>query len=148
MNALAKLLSVDDIVLDIEAFNKSQLFEQAAKVFAHRYGIDSALAQKSLLAREQLGSTGLGHGVAIPHARIHGLEQEVGLLVRTRLAIAFDAPDEKPVSMLLFLLVPEHANENHLELLANAVELFSDRDFREQFKRRADVDSVRQLLTK
>ena len=146
MNALAKLLSAEDILLDVDVFNKSQLFEQAAKLFERRHGINGALALNNLLAREDLGSTGLGHGVAIPHARIHGLEQEVGLLVRTQRAIPFSAPDDKPVSLLLFLLVPDHANEAHLALLADAVKLFSDRNFREQFKRCADVNDVLSLL--
>ena len=146
MNALAKLLSAEDILLDVDVFNKSQLFEKTAKLFERRHGINDALALKNLLAREEIGSTGLGHGVAIPHARIRGLEQEVGMLVRTQRAIPFNAPDDKPVSLLLFLLVPDHANEEHLALLADAVKLFSDQNFREQFKRCADVNGVLSLL--
>jgi PTS system nitrogen regulatory IIA component len=141
------LLSDEDILLDLDVAGKAHLFEVVARHFERRHGITRTLAASSLLARESLGSTGLGQGVAIPHARIAGLAQAMGVLARTKFAIPFDAPDGKPVSLFLLLLVPEHADKTHLELLAVAAGVFSDRAVREQLKSDSDAGSVRRLLS-
>ena len=86
----------------------------------------------SLFAREKLGSTGLGQGVAIPHGRIKGLKEAVGAFVRLPAPVPFDAPDGKPVNLLFVLLVPEQATEQHLQILSELAQMFSDRALREQ----------------
>jgi mannitol/fructose-specific phosphotransferase system IIA component (Ntr-type) len=86
----------------------------------------------ALFAREKLGSTGLGQGIAIPHGRIKGLKAPVGAFVRLVNGVQFDAPDGKPVGLIFVLLVPEAANEHHLQLLSELAQMFSDREFREQ----------------
>ena len=101
---------------------------------------------ESLTAREQLGSTGLGHGVAIPHARMPQCDAAAGVFVRTKAAIPFDAPDRKPVSIFLALVVPKQATERHLQLLATAATMFSDRAFRDKLRACPDPDMVRELL--
>jgi PTS system nitrogen regulatory IIA component len=93
-----------------------------------------------------MGSTGLGHGVAIPHARIKGLRTAVAAIVRTRLPIPFDAPDGKPVSDMVVLLVPEKATEEHLQILASVAQMFADRQFREKLRTCVDASSVRRLF--
>jgi len=98
------------------------------------------------LARENLGSTGLGQGVAIPHARLKGLRQAVAAYLRVNPAISFDAPDGKPVSELLFLLVPEQATEDHLQTLAEAAEMFNDRRFRDHLRNQFSATSVYQAF--
>jgi PTS system nitrogen regulatory IIA component len=84
--------------------------------------------------------------VAFPHARIKDLHQAVAAFVRTCLPIPFDAPDEKPVSEILVLLVPDQATEQHLRILASAARMFGDRNFREQLRMCADTSSVSQLF--
>ncbi len=134
MNPIAGLLSTDDILFDEGASTKRELFEVLGRFLAKRHGLSRLQVVDSLCARERLGSTGLGNGVAIPHARIAGLVRPVAVIVRTRLAIAFDAPDGKPVRDLVVLLVPERANEEHLELLASVAGLLGDREFRARLR--------------
>ena len=100
----------------------------------------------SLFARERLGSTGLGHGVAIPHGRIKGLKAPMAAVVQLAQPIGFDAPDELPVSLLIFLLVPEAATQKHLEILSEIAELLSDAPLREKIKTAADVDALHGLI--
>ena len=86
----------------------------------------------SLAAREKLGSTGLGQGIAIPHGRIRGLTEARGAFARLQTAIPFDAPDGKPVSQVFVLLVPEQATDLHLQLLSELAQMFSERSFRDR----------------
>jgi len=97
-----------------------------------RAGLPRAGVASSLAAREKLGSTGLGQGIAIPHGRIHGLREAVGAFARLRKPVPFDAPDGKPVDQLFVLLVPEHATDQHLQLLSELAQMFSERTFRER----------------
>jgi nitrogen PTS system EIIA component len=130
MNLIAKLLPASNIVLGLEVSSKKRLFEQTGLVFENNQGIARALVFDSLFARERLGSTGLGQGVAIPHGRIKGLKDAVGAFVRLAAPVPFDAPDGKPVSLVFVLLVPEQANELHLQILSELAQMFSDRAFR------------------
>jgi PTS system nitrogen regulatory IIA component len=100
----------------------------------------------SLFARERLGSTGLGQAVAIPHGRIKGLKEAMAAVVRVSEPIPFDAPDGLPVSLLVFLLVPEHATEEHLEILSELAELLSDPAVRDTLMSASDSAPIRQLL--
>ena len=100
----------------------------------------------NLFARERLGSTGLGHGVAIPHGRIKGLKNPLAAVVRLTHPIPFDAPDDEPVSLLIFLLVPEAATQRHLEILSEIAELLSDRELRERLKTEPDAAQVHSLI--
>ncbi len=105
-----------------------------------------ALITDNLFARERLGSTGLGHGVAIPHGRIKGLKAPMAALFQLAHPIGFDAPDELPVNLLIFLLVPEAATQKHLEILSEIAELLSDAPLRERRRPRpsctADADCI------
>jgi len=85
-------------------------------LFENLHGLNRALVTDSLFTRERLGSTGLGHGVAIPHGRIKGLKSPMAAVLQLAQPIAFDAPDDLPVSLLIFLLVPEAATQKHLEI--------------------------------
>jgi nitrogen PTS system EIIA component len=98
------------------------------------------------LLREQLGSTGVGHGIAIPHARMSQCAAPAGAFVRTKFAIPFDAPDGKPVSVFLGLIVPNKATERHLQLLATAAAMLSDSPFRDKLKSCTDRKEVGALL--
>jgi nitrogen PTS system EIIA component len=146
MNPLGELLAPDGVRLDLDVSNKSQLLEQVAVLLAAQHGLPKTLILDSLTAREQLGSTGVGHGVAIPHARMNQCAAPAAAFVRTRAAIPFDAPDGKPVSVFLGLIVPSKANERHLQLLATAAGMLSDRTFRDQLRTCTDPSAARELL--
>ena len=109
MNQIAQLLPEANILLDLEATSKKRLFEQVGQLFEDQAQIARSVVFDSLFAREKLGSTGLGQGIAIPHGRIRGLTRSLGAFVRPRQPIPFDAPDGKPVGQIFVLLVPEHA---------------------------------------
>ncbi len=132
MNRLARLLPPTNVVTDLQVTSKKRLFEQAGLMFENNHGIERGKVFDSLFARERLGSTGLGEGVAIPHGRIKGLKEALAAFVRLAEPIAFDAPDGQPVRVLVFLLVPENATEEHLELLSELAELLSDRAIRDR----------------
>ena len=132
MNQIAELLPTANIALDVDVASKSRLFEVAGAVFAAGSRLDAATIASSLAARERLGSTGLGQGIAIPHGRIKGLAHAIGAFLRLKQPIAFDAPDGKPVSHVFVLLVPEQATDLHLQLLSELAQMFSERAFRDQ----------------
>src|SRR5437879_408323 len=115
MNLVAKLLPPSNILLDLDVTSKKRMFEQAGLLFENNQGVARSLVFDSLFARERLGSTGLGQGLAIPHGRIKGLKEAVGAFVRLAQPVPFDAPDGKPVSLVFLLLVPEQATEQSEE---------------------------------
>ncbi|MBM3390419.1 MAG: PTS IIA-like nitrogen regulatory protein PtsN [Betaproteobacteria bacterium] len=147
MNLIAKLLSPDNIQASLDASSKKRVFEQAGLVFENNQGIGRSTVFDSLFAREKLGSTGLGQGVAIPHGRIKGLKEAVGAFLRLAAPVQFDAPDGKPVSLLFVLLVPEQATEQHLQILSELAQMFSDRAFREQLAAAPDAAAIHALFT-
>src|SRR5207237_4438626 len=128
MSLVANLLRADHVVLDLQVSSKKRLFEQAGLLFENHHGLARSLVFDNLFARERLGSTGLGEGVAIPHGRIKGLKQPLAAFVRLAEAIPFESPDGQPVSLLIFLLVPEQATQQHLEILSEIAQLLSDRE--------------------
>ncbi len=146
MNPVGELIRAEDIYLDFDAPDKQQLLERIAGLLAQRRGLPYATILESLIAREQLGSTGLGHGVAIPHARMPQCDAAAGVFVRTKVPIAFDAPDRGPVSIFLALIVPRQATEYHLRLLATAATMFSDRAFRDKVRACRDSGAMEELL--
>jgi len=147
MNLIAKLLPPSNIVLDLDVTSKKRVFEQAGLLFENNQGVARSLVFDSLFARERLGSTGLGQGVAIPHGRIKGLKEAVGAFVRLANPVPFDAPDSKPVSLAFVLLVPEQATEHHLQILSELAQMFSDRELRERLASDADVATLHQHIT-
>ncbi|MDD3482283.1 PTS IIA-like nitrogen regulatory protein PtsN [Azovibrio restrictus] len=147
MNLIAQLLPESHVLLGLEAGSKKRVFEQAGQLFETSCGISQTLVFDSLFAREKLGSTGLGQGIAIPHGRIKGLKQATGAFIRLAEAIAFDAPDGRPVAQLFVLLVPEQATEEHLQILSELATRFADRPFREKLAVAPDAVTVRQLFS-
>jgi PTS system nitrogen regulatory IIA component len=131
MNRLASILPVEQVLVGIEATSKKRAFEEAGLLFENLHGLSRALVTDSLFARERLGSTGLGHGVAIPHGRIKGLKSPMAAVFQLAQSIGFDAPDEMPVKILIFLLVPEAATQKHLEILSEIAELLGNTSVRE-----------------
>lgn len=147
MNRFSQLLPASNVVVGLEASSKKRVFEQAGLLFENNQGIARVKVFDSLFARERLGSTGLGDGIAIPHGRIKDLGEAVAALVRLAEPVAFDAPDGKPVSLLMFLLVPEQATQQHLEILSEVAELLSDKTMRETLMQENDPQALHQALT-
>ena len=132
MNRLASILSPSQVLAQVDVTSKKRAFEEAGLLFENLHGLSRALVTDSLFSRERLGSTGLGHGVAIPHGRIKGLKSPMAAVFQLARPIGFDAPDDVPVSLLIFLLVPEAATQKHLEILSEIAELLSDNVLRDQ----------------
>jgi len=147
MNRLSRLLPASNVLLDFPASSKKRVFEQAGLIFENNQSIERAKVFDSLFARERLGSTGLGQGVAIPHGRIKGLKDAVAAFVRVAEPVPFDAPDGQPVSLMVFLLVPEQATQQHLEVLSELAQMLSDKDFRESLLTATDPAAVHVALT-
>lgn len=147
MNLIAKLLPAANILPDADLTSKKRVFEQAGLLFENNQQISRNLVFDSLFAREKLGSTGLGQGVAIPHGRIKNLKNASGALIRVRNAVPFDAPDGQNVKLVFVLLVPERATDEHLQILSELAQMFSDRSFREKLIVAATADELQKLIT-
>ena len=147
MNRLATILPASHVLVNVDATSKKRAFEQAGLLFENQDQIARVLVSDNLFARERLGSTGLGHGVAIPHGRVKGLKAPLAAVLRLSQPIAFDAPDDEPVGLLIVLLVPEAATQRHLEILSEIAEMLSDRTLRERLKAEPDATALHQLIS-
>ncbi len=146
MNQIANLLPPVDVVVGLDASSKKRVFEQAGILFENNHGVARSSVYDALFAREKLGSTGLGQGIAIPHGRIKGLKEARGAFLRLATPVQFDAADGLPVSMIFVLLVPEAATEHHLQLLSELAQMFSDRGFREKLATAPDAAATHALF--
>jgi PTS system nitrogen regulatory IIA component len=146
MNQIAALLPPANIALDLDVASKPRLFEAVGGLFAASSKLDAATVASSLAAREKLGSTGLGQGIAIPHGRIKGLKEALGAFVRLKQPVPFDAPDGKPVSQVFVLLVPEQATDLHLQILSELAQMFSERAFRDKLATAASTTDLAALF--
>ena len=146
MNRLSAILPSAQALVQVYVTSKKRAFEEAGLLFENLHGLNRALVADSLFARERLGSTGLGHGVAIPHGRIKGMKSPLAAVFRLTQPIGFDSPDEQPVCLLFFLLVPEASTQKHLEILSEIAEMLSDSGFRERLKQSSDAQDLHQLI--
>lgn len=144
---ISDLLSPERICCDVHSGSKKRLLELISIELARN---SDQLSQReifeSLCARERLGSTGLGKGVAIPHGRVKGISHVEASFFRLSKPLSFDAADGEPVDLLFALAVPEDCGQDHLKLLAHIAELFSDPELLEEL-RTADSDRLLQLLS-
>lgn len=147
MNRLSAILPPSQVLVRVDATSKKRAFEEAGLLFESLHGLSRALVTDSLFSRERLGSTGLGHGVAIPHGRIKGLKAPMAAVFQLETAIGFDAPDDRSVQLLIFLLVPEAATQKHLEILSEIAELLSDADLREKMTTCTDAAELHGLIS-
>ena len=146
MNRLAAILPPAQVLVQVDVTSKKRAFEEAGLLFEELHGLSRASVADSLFARERLGSTGLGHGVAIPHGRIKGLKSPMAAVFQLAHPIGFDAPDEQPVGLLIFLLVPEASTQKHLEILSEIAELLSDTTLREKIKTTQDASALHSIV--
>lgn len=147
MNLLSRILPLANIVLDQEATSKKRAFEQAGLIFENQNGIARTTVFQSLIARERLGSTALGHGVAVPHGRIKDLKEPCAVFMRLAEPVRFDPSDGRTASLLFFLLVPETATQTHLDLLAEIAKLMSDPEVRHQLSSETNPAVIHHILT-
>ena len=144
---IATWLQPESIHLDIPLRDASHALEFIAGAIAERHGLEAAPVHRALNRREQAGSTGLGAGLAIPHARIPGIERPLTLLLRARTPLDFKAPDNQPVRLMLAILVPlDGDRQDHLRLLALVAELFSEPRLRAQMDTGEDPTAVAEAL--
>ncbi|MBK1617684.1 PTS sugar transporter subunit IIA [Lamprobacter modestohalophilus] len=131
----------------VEVTSKKRLLESLAELLATaRPDCPPASVFDLLNERERLGSTGLGEGIALPHARIEGIDNAVGAFVQLSEGVSFDAPDDQPVDLAFGLLVPQEATDAHLNLLAQLAERFSDPQLRSALRAANDASIVLDVL--
>lgn len=127
MAGLDDLLDPTRTMCRVEATSKKRIFELvAARIADSQPVLDDDSIYNQLLAREKLGSTGLGQGVAIPHCRVDGCPEPLGCIITLSEAVNFDAPDDARVDVLFVLIVPAEATQEHLNILATLARVFSD----------------------
>ena len=140
---IASLLTSDRILCGADSTSKKKLLETLADMLAKDLPeLDVSTVFESLLHRERLGSTGIGHGVAIPHGRLPGLTNAIGALIILNTGIDYDAPDQQPVDLLFALIVPEESTEEHLQILATLAQSFSSEETADRLRQCKDNDQV------
>ena len=139
MNALSQILTPARTVCCAPGLSKKRLFETIATIVCEdQLALLYDEVLDHLVAREKLGSTGLGQGIAIPHCRVAQCTEPLGTLLKLDEPIPFDAPDDQPVDLLFVLLVPEEAHQQHLDILAAVASMFSQADFCERLRAASD----------
>ena len=122
---ISALLSPQKIFIDTEVTSKKKLLEMIANIVADRSSLAQSTIYNNLLSRERLGSTGLGKGFAVPHARVPELEQTLGCFFRLKDPVNFESPDNQPVDLVFTIIIPEQATEEHLQILSSLARIFS-----------------------
>ncbi len=145
---ISEILSSDSILCGQSFSSKKSTLEELSKLLADT---DSSISYievfDCLVAREKLGSTGLGKGVAIPHGRLKGGKRTIAAFIQLQHGIGFDAIDEAPVDILFALLVPEDSTDEHLKILAHLAELFSNNETLEQLRAETSIEGLHKILT-
>jgi PTS system nitrogen regulatory IIA component len=131
----------------VTATNKRQALKVAADLAARTFGLKPADALAALLQREAVGSTGVGYGVAVPHARVAGLTRLRGVFVRLEHGIEFGAVDDRPVDLIFALFAPPEASGEHLRALARVSRILRQAELREQLRKARSADAIHALLT-
>lgn len=143
---IGQLLDRNAIALRVSAENKRQALAVVAEIAARSLGLDASEILDALSEREQAGSTGVGHGVAVPHARLEGLDRLRGVFVRVEQPVGFDAVDDQPVDLMFALFAPKDAGAQHLRALARVSRLLRQPTLREQLRQARTADAIHALL--
>ena len=144
---LADLIARDAVLPAVKASTRKQVFQEIAERARDVYGLEPRAVVEGLLAREKLGSTAMGGGVAIPHARLEGLDRIVGLFARLERPVDFEAADGQGVDLVFVLLAPEGSGADHLRALARVSRLLRDAEVRRKLRETADATALYALLT-
>ena len=143
---ISALLSAQSIFLDAEITSKKKLLELIANIVADRTQLSESAIYNNLLNRERLGSTGLGQGFAVPHARLESLDQTMGLFFRLKDAVNFESPDDQPVDLVFTIIIPEQATEEHLIILSSLAGIFSKPEICEAIRSAASKEEIAQII--
>lgn len=146
---LSELITPRQVTCRADVTSKKRALELLGELVAQATGdLEQRTVFESLLSRERLGSTGLGHGVALPHGRLAASPRAIGAVLKLEQGIDFDAIDQQPVDLLFALIVPEHFTDEHLKILAYLAEMFSNQEFCQQLRAcREDQALYEQLLS-
>lgn len=145
---IAELLTTQNIAAHISSDSKKSALESVCRLATLGNSfVTQKEALNSLIEREKLGSTAIGHGVALPHARLAGLTKPLGALIHLNSPINFDAPDDEPVDLLFGLLMPLESTSEHLKILSQLAELFTVKSYREQLRRAKTDEEFYQIAT-
>ncbi|QNL20089.1 PTS IIA-like nitrogen regulatory protein PtsN [Hyphobacterium sp. CCMP332] len=145
--ALPDLLSADTVLGSLSATNRKQALQILSEAAAAKLDLDSRIIFDAVMERERLGSTGVGDGVAIPHARLEGLDHVFGLFAKLKSPIDFDAIDGRPVDLVFLLLAPETSGAEHLKALARISRVFRREDIRSHLRATEARDGMVAILT-
>lgn len=143
---IGDILDRNAIALRVSAADKRQVLAVVAEIAARNLDLEAGAVLDALAEREQAGSTGVGHGVAAPHARLAGLERLRGVFVRLEHPVDFDSVDEQPVDLIFALFAPPNAGVEHLRALARVSRLLRQADLREQLRQARTADAIYALL--
>jgi len=139
-------LSPQRIFLDTEISSKKKLLELIANIVADQTEMPESAIYSNLLNRERLGSTGLGHGFAVPHARLENLDKTIGCLFRLKEPVNFESPDNQPVDLVFTIIIPQEATEEHLMILSSLASIFSQTDVCEAIRGATSRDEIAQII--
>lgn len=145
---VSEFIQSDRVLCDVEASSKKRAFEALSQLISKNCdGVSANEVFDSLIAREKLGGTGLGYGVAIPHGRLKNIDSTRGAFIKLKSGIDFDSVDKKPVDLMFALLVPENAEEEHLQTLALLANMLNDEKIRENLRHASNADEVQSTFT-
>ena len=143
---ISDFLSPADVALDVRESDKARLLQQLSSQAAAKVGLSANEVCTQIIKREELGSTGVGNGVALPHARLQGLTTPFGVFARLRHGIDFEAIDSQPVNMVFLLLLPDGTGASQLNALASVARALRDPETLQRIRSAADRDSLFQAI--
>ena len=143
---ISELLSPQKIFLDTNISSKKKLLELIANTVADQTQLSESKIYNNLLNRERLGSTGLGQGFAVPHARLDNLDQTIGCFFRLKKAVNFEAPDNQPVDLVFTIIIPQEATEEHLLILSSLAGIFSRAEVCEAIRNASSKDEIEDII--
>jgi len=144
---LTDILTPQSVLASVKAVSKKQLLQELSAFAAVHSGLAESDVYEALLQRERLGSTGIGHGVAIPHGKLPKLNRLIGIFARLEKPVDFDALDGQPVDLVFLLLAPEGAGADHLKALSRVARALRDPAIAQKLRKSHDASALFALLT-
>ena len=144
---LQSLLSRERVAANVKVSSKKRMLEELAELLSRQLpGMDQHTVFSTMNERERLGSTGIGHGIALPHGRLNGIQEPIAAAMKLHQPLNFDAIDDQPITLVVGLLVPAEATDQHLRILSDLAGAFSDSSFRRAVSEASDADTLFNLL--
>lgn len=144
--ALSDLIPGNGVTIELGASSRKQVLQSISELAAEATGLNPRVIFDAVLQRERLGSTGVGQGIAIPHARLAGIKRVQGFFARLRTPVDFESIDGRPADLVFLLLAPEDSGAEHLKALARVSRLFRREDIRQRLRAAPDVDAILAIL--